>query len=61
MDIKFGFLALMFFLLPQANLKTINGEVISIKDGDTFSIKDQRGKLYKVRLADIDACAVEEL
>jgi len=45
----------MFFLLPQAELKTINGEVISIKDGDTFTIKDQRDKLYKVRLADIDA------
>ena len=55
MDIKSGFLALMFFLVPQADMKTINGEVVSIKDGDTFSIKDQRGKLYKVRLADIDA------
>ncbi|MZG54604.1 MAG: thermonuclease family protein [Nitrospinae bacterium] len=55
MGIKSGILALMFFLLPQAELKTINGEVISIKDGDTFTIKDQRDKLYKVRLADIDA------
>ncbi len=55
MDIKLGFLVLMFFLLPQADLKTINGEVVSIKDGDTFSIKDKRGKFYKVRLADIDA------
>jgi len=55
MDIKSGFLVLMFFVLPQADLKTINGKVISIKDGDTFSIKDQRGKFYKVRLADIDA------
>ena len=55
MDIKSGFLALMFIILPQADLKTINGKVISIKDGDTFSIKDQRGKFYKVRLADVDA------
>ena len=55
MDIKSGFLALMFFILPQADLKTINGKVISIKDGDTISIKDQRGKFYKVRLSDIDA------
>jgi len=55
MDIKSGFLALMFFVLPQADLKTITGEVISIQDGDTFSIKDKRGKFYKVRLADIDA------
>jgi len=55
MDIKSAFLALMFFVLPQADLKTINGKVISIKDGDTFSIKDQKGKFYKVRLADIDA------
>ncbi|MBC8285780.1 MAG: thermonuclease family protein [Nitrospinae bacterium] len=55
MDIKSALLALMFFLVPQAELKTINGEVISIKDGDTFTLKDQRDKLYKVRLADIDA------
>ena len=27
----------------------------AIKDGDTFTIKDQRDKLYKVRLSDIDA------
>ncbi len=39
MDIKSGILALMFFLLPQAEFKTINGKVVSIKDGDTFTIK----------------------
>ena len=55
MDIKSAFLALMLLILPQADLKTINGKVISIKDGDTFSIKDQRGRFYKVRLADVDA------
>lgn len=55
MDIKSGILALMLFLLPQAELKTVTGEVISIKDGDTFTLKDQRDKLYKVRLSDIDA------
>jgi micrococcal nuclease len=55
MDIKSGILALMFFLLPQAELKTKNGEVISVKDGDTLILKDKRDKLYKVRLADIDA------
>ena len=55
MDIKSGILALMLFLLPQAELKTKNGEVISIKDGDTLILKDKRDKLYKVRLADIDA------
>ena len=55
MDIKSGILALMFFLLPQAELKTINGKVVSIKDGDTFTIKNQRDKLFKVRLSDIDA------
>ena len=55
MDIKSGILALMFFLLPQAEFKTINGKVVSIKDGDTFTIKNQRDKLFKVRLSDIDA------
>jgi micrococcal nuclease len=55
MDIKSGILALMLFLLPQAELKTKNGEVISVKDGDTLILKDKRDKLYKVRLADIDA------
>ena len=55
MDIKSGILALMFFLLPQAEIKTINGKVVSIKDGDTFTIKNQRDKLFKVRLSDIDA------
>jgi len=55
MDIKSGILALMLFLLPQAELKTKNGEVISVKDGDTLILKDNRDNLYKVRLADIDA------
>ena len=55
MDIKFGILVLMFFLLSQLELKTINGKVVSIKDGDTITIKDQRDKLYKIRLSDIDA------
>ena len=55
MDIKSGFLLLILFLSLQTELKTINGEVVFIKDGDTFTIKDQRNKLYKVRLSDIDA------
>ena len=60
MDIKSGILALMLFLLPQAELKTKNGEVISVKDGDTIILKDNRDKLYKVRLADIDAPEVAQ-
>ena len=55
MDIKSGILALMLFLLPQAELKTKNGKAISVKDGDTLILKDKRNKLYKVRLSDIDA------
>ena len=55
MVIKSGILALMLFLLPQAELKTKNGEAISVKDGDTLILKDKRNKLYKVRLSDIDA------
>ncbi len=55
MDIKSGLLILMLFLFPQAELKTLNGEVVSIKDGDTFTVKNERDKLFKVRLADIDA------
>ena len=45
----------MLFLLPQAELRTINGEVILVQDGDTLTVKTKRDKLYKVRLADIDA------
>ena len=60
MEIKSGILALMLFLLPQAELKTVNGEVITIKDGDTFTIKDQHDKLYKVRLSDIDAPEIRQ-
>ena len=55
MVIKSGILAFMLFLSPQTELKIKNGEVISVKDGDTLTLKDNRGKLYKVRLADIDA------
>ena len=50
----------MLFLLPQAELKTKNGEVISVKDGDTLILKDNRDKLYKVRLADIDAPEIDQ-
>ena len=55
MEFKTGLLALMLFLLPQAELRTINGEVILVQDGDTLTVKTKRDKLYKVRLADIDA------
>ena len=45
----------MLFLVPQAKLKTVNGEVVQIQDGDTLTVKTERDRLYKVRLADIDA------
>ena len=45
----------MLFLVPQAKLKTVNGEVVQIQDGDTLTIKTGRDRLRKVRLADIDA------
>lgn len=55
MGLKVGLLALMLFLVPQAKLKTVNGEVILVHDGDTLTIKTQRDRVHKVRLADIDA------
>ena len=51
MEIKVGLLLLMLFLLPQAKLKTIKGEVIRVQDGDTLTVKTKRDRLYKVRLA----------
>jgi micrococcal nuclease len=55
MGIKVGLLALMLFLVPQAELKTLNGEVTLVQDGDTLTVKTKRDRVYKVRLADIDA------
>ncbi|MBT6408172.1 MAG: thermonuclease family protein, partial [Nitrospina sp.] len=55
MGIKSGLLVLMLFLVPQAELKTVNGEVVQVQDGDTLTVKTERDKLYKVRLSDIDA------
>lgn len=55
MGIKASLLVLSLFLIPQADLKTVNGEVVQIQNGDTLTIKTDRDKLHKVRLADIDA------
>lgn len=55
MGFKAGLLVLLLFLVPQAELKTLNGEVTLVRDGDTLTIKTKRDRLYKVRLADIDA------
>ena len=55
MGLKSGLLALMLFLVPQAELKTINGEVTLLLNGDTLTLKTKRNRAYKVRLADIDA------
>jgi len=55
MGLKFGLLALMLFLVPQAELKTLNGEVTLVHDGDTLTVKTKRDRVYKVRLSDIDA------
>ena len=55
MGLKVGLLALMLYLVPQAELKTVNGEVTLVHDGDTLTVKTKRDRVYKVRLADIDA------
>jgi micrococcal nuclease len=55
MGIQTSLLVLMLFLVPQADLKTVNGEVVQIQNGDTLTLKTDRDKLHKVRLADIDA------
>lgn len=60
METKVGLLLLMLFLLPQAKLKTINGEVIRVQNGDTLTVKTKRDRLYKVRLANIDAPEISQ-
>lgn len=35
--------------------ETITGKVISVTDGDTIKILDEKNKVYKIRLIDIDA------
>lgn len=60
MEIKVGLLLLMLSLVPQARLKTINGEVIRLQDGDTLTVKTKRDRLYKVRLANIDAPEIRQ-
>ncbi|MBT5868246.1 MAG: hypothetical protein HOH38_05355 [Nitrospinaceae bacterium] len=55
MGIKTSLLILMLYWVPQADLKTVNGEVILVQNGDTLTLKTERDKLYKVRLANIDA------
>lgn len=55
MGINTSLLVLMLFLVPQAELKTVNGEVVQVQDGDTLTVKTERDRLHKVRLADIDA------
>jgi micrococcal nuclease len=60
MGFKVGLLALMLFLVPQAELKTINGEVTLVRNGDTLTVKTKRNRAYKVRLADIDAPEISQ-
>jgi endonuclease YncB( thermonuclease family) len=55
MGLKTSLLVLMLFLVPQVELKTVNGEVVQVQDGDTLTVKTERNRLHKVRLADIDA------
>ena len=60
MGLKVGLLALMLYLVPQAELKTLNGEVTLVRDGDTLTVKTKRDRAYKVRLADIDAPEISQ-
>jgi micrococcal nuclease len=55
MGIQTSLLVLMLFLVPQADFKMVNGQVVHVQDGDTLTVKTDRDKLHKVRLADIDA------
>jgi micrococcal nuclease len=55
MGTKAGLLLIIMLLLPQAELKTIKGKVTVVRDGDTLTVKTIRDRLYRVRLADIDA------
>jgi micrococcal nuclease len=60
MELKAGLLMLMLFLVPQAELKTINGKVTLVRNGDTLTVKTKRNRAYKVRLVDIDAPEISQ-
>lgn len=50
----FAVLAAWLFTLPHAQSAVITGRVVSVQDGDTFTVLVDRQQI-KVRLADIDA------
>lgn len=48
-------LLLLFLLTTFSFANSINGKVVSISDGDTFTLLDQNNVQHKIRLAEIDA------
>ena len=54
--IKTGLAITLAYFLVQAPLKTITGNVVTVHQGDTFTIQSvpPNEKLYKVRLSNID-------
>lgn len=46
----------LFLLISTVSIaNTINGKVVGIADGDTFTLLDQNNVQHKIRLAEIDA------
>lgn len=39
----------------ESGADTLNGKVVGVMSGDTFTIQTTKGKLFKVRLAEVDA------
>ena len=43
------------FLAAESGADTLNGKVVGVMSGDTLTIQSTNGKVFKVRLAEVDA------
>lgn len=48
-------LLLGLWAAPTTLAATLQGQVVSVSDGDTLTVRDAKGRTHKVRLAGIDA------
>ena len=61
-SIQTGLAITLAYFLVQAPLKTITGNVVTVHQGDTFTIQSvlTKDKLYKVRLSNIDTPEIKQ-
>ncbi|KMP11685.1 hypothetical protein UZ36_03435 [Candidatus Nitromaritima sp. SCGC AAA799-C22] len=59
---KTGLAVVLMFFSTQAPLKTITGKVVTVHQGDTFTIKSipPKEKLFKVRLSNVDSPEIKQ-